>query len=622
MPERSGVLYKGAWRAAVLMGLAVLPVLAVLDTPFLVNWDDTFIVDENPLIAKGWAGFRVLLSGKLEHGHMQLAYLSAALDHMVFGDWAGGYRLVNALLHGCSALLVYRIALDLGVKREGVAFLAAALFAVHPTTVETVVWVIQRNNALAQFFCLAAVSVYVGRAPDAPGWRRTALAALLVTLAQFSKTSAVATWGAFAACELLLFRDAAWRRGVRAAVLLVPCLFGAAMGAAAHAEQFVAPIGGNTAIGRIAGALYVQGRAWLLVLWPAGLSAFYHVPPEPGIVNLPTAAGVLIPLGFVGLYRWAGLEWRRGLLLAAWAVGSLAPNMNPFMAISFVLQDRYVYLALPAMCLLIAEVLGAAAEWLEVMTRTRWTTWAVAGLAALLASVGVAHAMDWRSEPRLFAAAAAEQPQSAFGRSHLATNLYFNEQRFFGKDAPGTTEAMRRHAAFLREEVARVLGVVPASPNLSRLMLERCVREHALARACDDLERTVYPLRYLTEEAQVRLRLGDAAGARELYRRVWEGREERAVEQGAKLEAVSFLAFDAFKNGRVDDGLRYADGGLKLQPDHALLLTNRLLALEGAGRTEEARREATRLLKDSNVGPTARAVLERLARQRLGPTLQ
>jgi hypothetical protein len=72
----------------------------------------------------------------------------------------------------------------------------------------------------------------------------------------------------------------------------------------------------------------------------------------------------------------------------------------------------------------------------------------------------------------------------------------------------------------------------------------------------------------------------------------------------------------------VDDGLRYADGGLKLQPDHALLLTNRLLALEGAGRTEEARREATRLLKDSNVGPTARAVLERLARQRLGPTLQ
>lgn len=696
-----------------LLALAVLPTIGALNTPFLLDYDDWWIIASNPFILKGWSGFSDLVSGSLEYSHMQLTYLSAALDYTIWGDWAGGYRLVNALFHGLSALLVFRLGRTLlrgpagtvgthslspdrgwgPAPADATAFLAALLFSVHPLAVESVAWVIERKTLLAQFFGLAALTVYITGAAVAQAsglqtnhasgvsWKRVALAFLLLLLAQFGKTSAISFWFVFAAVEALWFHDARWKRALRAGVMLLPCLFGAAMALTSHSEHFVTPLGGDSALLRIAGALHLHGRAWGLALWPFNLSAFYHVSPAAAFDGW-AAFALLLPALAVLLYHRLGLGWQRGLLLVLWAVAGFSPNMNPFRGLAFLLQDRYAYRSLAPAMLLTAELLGACAAWAALRLAQRGQVanrqtaegplgracqsplvWLGAILACVLAAYSALRSAAWRSEPRLFADAAAKQPDSAFGHAYLAGNLYFHatnplstsEDRApipkrpetFPSVSPGlpagiSAASWQARNEYLRTEYARLLALEsggdrqpiskqpetlphvsprpegsprvspPWAAELQQAMLRRSLQEHQAALKCDDFDHLVYPFQHLAEHARLLLLFQQREAAARLYRRIWEGRPERPTETGTKLEALRFLAVEALRAKRFETGLRYLEEGLRLEPNHSELLSNRLLALEDSGRVEEARTEARRLLANPDTASVARDVLKRL----------
>jgi hypothetical protein len=74
------------------------------------------------------------------------------------GEATLGYHLVNILLHFFSALLLVCILRRLAIPG---AWFVAAIFALHPIQVESVVWITELNNTLSGMFFFSTVFVYL-----------------------------------------------------------------------------------------------------------------------------------------------------------------------------------------------------------------------------------------------------------------------------------------------------------------------------------------------------------------------------------------------------------------------------------------------------------------------------
>ena len=127
-----------------------------------INIDDNVYVTENSHIQSGITleGVRWAFSTTYAEFWHPLTWLSLMLDYQLHGLNAGGYHLTNLILHILSALLLFWLFNRMTGAIWKSAFVAA-LFALHPLHVESVAWIAERKDVLSAFFWMLTLCLYV-----------------------------------------------------------------------------------------------------------------------------------------------------------------------------------------------------------------------------------------------------------------------------------------------------------------------------------------------------------------------------------------------------------------------------------------------------------------------------
>jgi tetratricopeptide (TPR) repeat protein len=349
---------------------AIIAVTLIAYLPALQNgfiWDDDRYVTHNDLL-RTWAGLRTIWvdpSSMLQH--YPLTHTSLWLEFQLWGLDARGYHLVNVLLHGVNAGLLWLVLRRLAVPA---AWLAAAVFALHPVHVESVAWISELKNVQSGFFYLLAALAYVRFALARDGsspWRLYALALLSFVCAVLSKTVACSLPVALLLCVW-------WKQGEltrRDVAPLIPFfVFGLLLGlpTAWMERHYVGAQGEEWDLSLVARCL-VAGRAlWFYagkLGWPSNLTFIYPRwnvdTAAPWQYLFPLAAGVVLAL----LWARRPLLGRGPLAAVLYFAITLGPALGFFdvypMRYSFV-ADHFQYLASIGLIVLAVATLAAAAE--------------------------------------------------------------------------------------------------------------------------------------------------------------------------------------------------------------------------------------------------------------------
>ena len=149
--------------AALLLAAATIaPYLQTRHHAFIL-YDDDGYVTANADVRHGLSAHGVAWAfdpgGHFANWH-PLTWLSLMTDVSLFGPNPGPMHLVNALLHAGAAVAL--LALLFGLTRHlGVAWVAAACWALHPLRVESVAWISQRKEVLSTLLGLLALLAYL-----------------------------------------------------------------------------------------------------------------------------------------------------------------------------------------------------------------------------------------------------------------------------------------------------------------------------------------------------------------------------------------------------------------------------------------------------------------------------
>ncbi len=348
-----------------------------------VNFDDDRYITENAHVRAGltWGTIRWAFSSLEQANWHPLTWLSHALDCQLFRLNPAGHHYVNLLLHAINAMLLFLI-LQRATGFAWRSFAVAALFALHPTNVESVAWASERKNVLSMLFFLLALGVYdwYVRKPEV---RRYLVVAALFALGLMAKPQVITFplvlllwdyWPLGRVGSTHEFSNKVAQRGFSSLVIEKLPLF--ALSAASAIITMKAQSAGGAVRSeieypfavRFGNALLAYARYLGKAVWPSHLAAMYPHPGESLQAWQAVAAALL--LGFISAGVWAARRRRYLLVGWLWFLGTLVPMIGLVQVGGQSMADRYAYLPLIGLFVMIA---WGVADWAQHKhLPTRW----------------------------------------------------------------------------------------------------------------------------------------------------------------------------------------------------------------------------------------------------------
>ncbi len=404
--------------------------MQILENPYIRSFDHLKEIFSTTV----WSYIGDMGSSNYYRPMMTFGYL---ICYQWFGPLAYGFHLTSLLLHAATVCILFFVSVELFEDRA-LAWLAAALFALHPIHTESVAWIAAVTDLQVTLFYLLGFWCYLRVArPDGGKSQRAQLGMVLcLGLGLLSKEQAL-TLPMLATLYEHFYREdrkeTTWRQkvsryGMFWLVAVAYLVFRTQMfGALAPVLQRPDLNWTQTVLSSFA----LIGQYLGKLLWPVHLNAFYVFEKSTTFLDPRVLAGVgsLILCAVV-----FALFWRRDKRVSfgvLWLLATLAPVLNAQWLAANAFTERYLYLPSVGFCWMLAWVGTRGRIW----AKERGTAWrrAMALALAVLALLWVARIVtrnrDWNNDLTLYTSTLASEPNAWHIRNNLGYTLWLRGDR-------------------------------------------------------------------------------------------------------------------------------------------------------------------------------------------------
>ena len=524
---------------------------------------------------------------------------------------------------------------SLASEGGGRSALVAALFAVHPLHVESVAWIAERKDTLSTVFWMLTLWAYVGYVRDRRPWRYALVIVsfalglmakpMLVTLpfvlllldiwplgrvrlglepvrpgltpgTHDDHGSGAAERGARRFWPSGRDTAKAWLPLVREKLPLfaLAAIAGVIAVIAQQRAGAVADVNAFPLAGRVANALVAVVAYPLKTVWPVRLVPFY-----PYAQTIPVAAAIACGVALIAATLLVARSASRAPYVVAgwfWYLGTLLPVSGLIQVGSHAMADRYTYVPLVGLFIIVA--------WGAVDLAGRWRVpRALLPASGALLIVGCvvatrAQVQTWKDTMTLWQHTLDVMPDNYY--AHNALGLELDKQ---GR----STDAM----AHFVESIRLAPGFVNARENIGMLLGRQGRTSEAIAQYEQALQLVPHHVRAHINLANELARIGRLDEAIAHY-------HEALRLDPASSEAHTDLGSALQQAGRLEEAIAEHREAIRLDPDLADAHYNLGNAFERTGRLDEALAEYQQTLRLQPASASAHnnlgAVLQALGR--------
>jgi protein O-mannosyl-transferase len=586
--EKSAGLSLSPQRQTLILGLLLVTATLALYNPAshhpFVNYDDDRYVGDNAQVKAGlhWETVGWAFTTYDEANWHPLTWLSHALDCQLFGLNPAGHHYTNVLLHAMNVLLLFAV-LQRATGMVWRSLMVAALFALHPINVESVAWIAERKNLLSMLFFLLTLGAYRWYAIQ-PRIGAYFLVALLFACGLMSKPQVVTLpfvlllWDYWPLGRTpsakphtlpptpIPIKTWAWLSVEKVPLFALSAASAFITLRAQTAGHAVSTLVKYPAALRVENAIVSYARYVQKAFWPVALAPVY--PHPAGNLN---SWQVLVSLFFLltATSLAVALRQRRYFLVGwLWFLGTLVPMIGLVQVGSQAMADRYGYLTLLGLFLLVCW--GAA----DLAAQWRLPSAALAGASTLL----------------LIALALAAHSQLGYWSDNVTLwthTLQVTRNNFIAEDSLGNALLMEGRREEAEPHFQTAAAIYPADPVSSLNIASYELQHDHLQAAVSGYNKTIA----LAQDARVKAvaftSLGSIYSRLKDFPRARESFEAAVILRPRTIRAWMGLGLVAEKSNDFDTAVRAFSKACAVQPSDVVYL---LLAhsLEQSGHQEQA----------------------------------